>query len=172
MQLNIVKLICMPLVLVCACAVGCTMRGKLRERLRLLESICRLLRDMSSCVRSRLVPLGDMFDEIAETGDAPEFVCVCAQRLRDGDSFPEAWGFAVSCGRDTALLEEREQHRLEQLGGCLSMFSAEDELNVLEDARVFFTERVAAAADELRVKSRLYMSCSALAGIMIVIMLI
>ena len=161
----------MPLILLCAYFAGNGLYSELAEREKLLSELCRFINDAAGDIRVSLMPL-DRITERYARGDAPEFLKACAARLRSGESFPEAWRYAVNDSPDMRLLKERERLELGRLGDELGCSDVKGELALLDRASVYFCARRDAARAELGEKSKLYMSCSLLVGLTVVLLLL
>ena len=166
------KWICIPVILLCAYCAGKGLYIKLNERQRLLCGICGFIRAASSEIRVRLTPLDRLPEEAARSDDSPEFLQVCAQRLRDGDGFHDAWLYSVRESPDMQLLRDSERSELERLGLSLGYYDAEGELALLLQAFEYFSDVRSDSADELKKKSGMYMTCSMLTGLAIVLVLL
>lgn len=162
----------MPLILLCAFYAGKGLYVKLIERHQLTADICRFIRVASSEIRVRLTPLDQIIENISDSESTPVFLQVCAQRLRDGDDFHEAWLYSVRESPDIPLLGTNEQTELEKLGENLGYYDVQGELTVLSQAMEFFSEVRESCARELKLKSKMYMTCSMLTGLVIVLILL
>ena len=162
----------MPLIILCALCAGKELCSRSAERERLLSGLCRFMYAASDSIRMSLTPLDRIIEDAAAEDDAPMFLSACADRLRRGDSFPEAWRAAAGESPDTDLLSEAELAELERLGGALGHSDVKGELALLGHALDYFCERRDETRAELREKSKMYMSCSVLAGLTVVLLLL
>lgn len=160
------------MILLCAYYAGKGLYTKLYERLQLLCGICRFIQTASAEIRTRLTPLDSLIEDASERDGAPEFIQVCAQRLRDGDGFRDAWTYCARESPDMPLLRENEHTELERLGVSLGYYDVEGELSVLSQAMEYFSGVRDDCSDELRKKSGMYMTCSMLTGLAIVLALL
>lgn len=160
------------MILLCAYWAGKGFYIKLNERYLLLCGICRFINTASSEIRMRLTPLDKLTGDAAASGEPVEFLRVCAERLRGGEAFHDAWLYAVGKSPDMDLLKDNERAELERLGASLGYYDVEGELAVLSAAFDFFSGARAESEEELKTKSGMYMTCSMLTGLAMVLMLL
>ncbi len=160
------------IIIACATAVGIELRKRLIMRERLLSDILSVIDRIECSIRLEQLPLDRIIEQISEQSEHPEFIDVCRQRLLDGDHFHSAWQAAIEFSGDMLLLKPDERSQLSSLGQRLGYSDVDGELSISAVMRSYFADRRECFSRELANKSKLYMSCSILAGIFISVLLL
>ena len=166
------KWIGLPLIILCSLYAGKGLWSELAERERLLGQLCGFLNRAACGIRLSLEPLDRIVALSAAPEDSPALLKVCARRISEGSGFHEAWNRALNESPDTRLLREGELRELARLGDSLGYSDVKGELSLLGQALEYFCACREVARTELREKSRMYMTCSLLTGLTIVLLLL
>ena len=128
------------------------------------------IRHMSAQISYALVPP----DRIVREHDdgAGGFFRGCIEEMDKGSTLDRAWTQAAESCCDVRLLNRDERSRLCELGTQLGVYDAGLQLSALERFAEEFDGFRQTASDEYKEKSRLYTTCSLLAGTLLSILII
>ncbi|MBE6753293.1 MAG: hypothetical protein E7559_02900 [Ruminococcaceae bacterium] len=164
------RLICCAAAVVCALLFGVELCSRIKTRVRLLEDICIFSREAMTAVQYRRLPPEQLAAENADS--RAEFLRLCAQHVAGGEGFRGAWEAAIAESTETNLLIPEEKRALIELGTGMGRSDTDGEVKRLEAALHRFTQLYEQARSELTAKSKLYLSCSVLCGMAVVILIV
>lgn len=163
------KIVLSIVVIVCSVMIGLCMRKGLAVRCALLENICGFCREAGAAISyEHLAP-----DRIVErSANSAGFISICASYIAQGGSFKDAWSEALSGCDELYHLKRDEREHLLELGMKLGSSDLSGELDRLSAALEYFSSIKASADVELKQKSKVYISCSAMCGMMLLLLVI
>ena len=107
-----------------AAGIGCGLLfcGRLKRRVRILQQLCVLLREIENRTVYLHLPFGQTVQTLSqsEAFSTLSFLADCAERCRAGVPFPRAWNTAVSVFTRAQSLHGDGAQMLAQLGASLT----------------------------------------------------
>lgn len=159
------------IVLTSALAAGMELCRGLLKRKRLLSRICSFCTDASAGIRyERLTPVQIVMR--AAQRDHAGFIENCSQRINAGASFADSWRSSLEMADCISGLRSEERQRLMRFGMEIGSLDTAGELEHLAEMHAFFTETEKQAERELRKKSEVYITCSLMAGMLALILVV
>lgn len=142
----------------------------LRQRVRLLESLGRLLEGMAFELERFKTPLPALFTQLAAQLEG-EAALVCL-RMAAGLSQPERRPFAELWGAALDTLPARERRLLLPLGTVLGRYGAEEQLRALTGVQAAVERAGDEARRALEKKGRVYVGVSAAGAAALAVLLL
>lgn len=162
--------------LICTCTVlGLSKSASLRARVKVVSSSVDALEMMRGEICTRLTPMGELCDRLAENG--PEemrgvFYMLGGELETLGErSFSEIWDYAVENGAPSSLKHE-ERETLKALGLSLGRFDASEQELAINRAIERLEQSLQKAKSEAESGGRLYSGLGLAFGLMLSVILI
>ena len=155
----------------CGCALGLWMSARLRRRLRSLEEMRGFFERMCASIGYAAPPMEEVVREIAEDGTLLA-ARDCLVRLRQGEPFPAAFAKAVQANAAALSLTSEDAALLVRAAERLGRTDAKGQAALLRLGIAELEPQIAAAAEDVRRRGKLYRSLGVLGGLAGVILLI
>ncbi|NLK70620.1 MAG: hypothetical protein GX286_04185 [Clostridiales bacterium] len=160
------------MLLVCATGyTGLSMSASLKERIRRLELIRKMVDEITILIRHRALTVMEIIDELTANSSYAEltFLHKAKSGIIPEVSFHYAWENAVK--KDNKLLNE-EKTELISLGNFLGSSDTEGQISALTIYKDKFNSLIEYANEIYDKKGKLYRSLGVLSGVFVAILLV
>ena len=145
----------------CSILLGLRARYTLKARETALSSLLQFLQTLKLQMAYGCAALPDLLQSLSSAG-GPAFLPVCCRMMEEGVSFRQAWEAAVRTSALPLLPMQTEQ--LLRLGSLLGTTDLDGQMQVLQQATVFFEEALSDAKHCRAQKAPLYGCLGVFAG--------
>lgn len=167
----ILKLIGIMLLICATGYTGMSMSTSLKERIKRLELIRKMLDEIATLIRYRALTVTEIINELVSNSSYGELIFLHKAKLEIAPEIPFhcAWENAVK--KDGKLLNE-EKSQLISLGNFLGSSDIEGQISALTIYKDKFNMLIEKASENYASKGKLYRSLGVLSGVFVSILLI